>query len=159
MPTNKKRDPNLKDQTSLKLVVNNKLHIDNLLCLLHNHDSEKQLHQENERKKRLNDHPSNSTESSKALDPKTCSKIVAICLKEDDARHNTLARMHRWNIPTQLDLRRLSSNTSVNLDFSAHSLFATGMVDKENPLEPGKFAVIIKKKVINGSLPIDITLC
>ncbi|PLW43999.1 hypothetical protein PCANC_08582 [Puccinia coronata f. sp. avenae] len=83
MPTNKKRDPNLKDQTSLKLVVNNKLHIDNLLCLRHNHDSEKQLHQGNGRKKRLNDHPSNSTESSKALDPKTCSKIVAICLKEE----------------------------------------------------------------------------
>ncbi|KAA1067975.1 hypothetical protein PGT21_023750 [Puccinia graminis f. sp. tritici] len=135
------------DQSSLDLVKDNKLNQENLVCLRHNHDSEIQVHHGNERRKRRsNTQPSSEEPPAPAqLDPKICSKIVSICLKDADAQQNTMACMHRWNIPIQLNLKTLSKHTSVNLDFSAHNLFATGQVDKENPLEPGKFAAVITK--------------
>ncbi|KAA1113442.1 hypothetical protein PGT21_031633 [Puccinia graminis f. sp. tritici] len=135
------------DQSSLDLVKDNKLNQENLVCLRHNHDSEIQVHHGNERRKRRsNTQPSSEEPPAPAkLDPKICSKIVSICLKDADAQQNTMARMHQWNIPIQLNLKTLSKHTSVNLDFSAHNLFATGQVDKENPLEPGKFAAVITK--------------
>ncbi|KAA1082066.1 hypothetical protein PGTUg99_011906 [Puccinia graminis f. sp. tritici] len=135
------------DQSSLDLVKDNKLNQENLGCLRHNHDSKIQVHHGNERRKRRsNTQPSSEEPPAPAkLDPKICSKIVSICLKDADAQQNTMARMHRWNIPIQLNLKTLSKHTSVNLDFSAHNLFATGQVDKENPLEPGKFAALQKR--------------
>ncbi|KAA1137387.1 hypothetical protein PGTUg99_002465 [Puccinia graminis f. sp. tritici] len=132
-------------QSSLKWVTHaHELHQDNLICHRHDHDSEIQLHHGNERKRCQNIVQTNTSESNK-LDAKSCSKIVAICLRDADAKHNTLARMHRWNIPTQLDLKRLATNTSAALDLTVHSFMTTGEVDQENPLEPGKFAVVIKK--------------
>ena len=122
-----------------------KLHQENLLRHLHDHNSEIQLHHGNERKRGKNGIQPTPSHSTSELAPKTCSKIVAICLRDADAKHNTLARMHRWNIPTQLDLNQLSTNTSVTLDFTAHAFLATGEVNKDNVLQPGKFAVIIKK--------------
>ncbi|KAH9449739.1 hypothetical protein Pst134EB_020554 [Puccinia striiformis f. sp. tritici] len=135
-------------QSSLKWVTDTQqLHRDNLLRHHHDHDSEAQIHHGNERKRCkniINQDPSESIGAKQML-PKTCSKIVAICLRDADAKYNTLARMHRWNIPTQLDLKQLASNTLVTLDFTAHAFLATGEVNKENPLEPGKFAVVVKK--------------
>ena len=45
----------------------------------------------------------------------------------------------------QLDLKMLSNNLFVVLDFNAHALLSTGEINTENPLEPGKFGVVIKK--------------
>ncbi|KAI9628171.1 hypothetical protein KEM48_011751 [Puccinia striiformis f. sp. tritici PST-130] len=99
-------------QVSTKWITDTQhLHCNNLLRHLHNHDSEVLVHHGHKRKR----------------------KIVGMCLRDADAKYNTLARMHRWNIPTQLDLQHLASNTSVNLDFTAHAFLATGKVDKENP--------------------------
>ncbi|KNE94920.1 hypothetical protein PSTG_11711 [Puccinia striiformis f. sp. tritici PST-78] len=133
-------------QSSLKWVTpTHELHQDNLIRHRHDHNSEIQLHHGNERKRCKNIVQTNSNESIDKLNAKSCSKIVAFCLRDADAKHNTLARMHRWNIPTQLDLKRLATNSSVILDFTVHNFLTTGEVNKENPLEPGKFAVVIKK--------------
>ncbi|KAH9473578.1 hypothetical protein MJO28_000589 [Puccinia striiformis f. sp. tritici] len=74
--------------------------------------------------------------ASQSVQSKCFRRRVAICLRDADAKYNTFARMHRWNIPTRLDLNRLASNTLVTLDFTAHPFLATGKVDKDNPLQP-----------------------
>ncbi|POW15862.1 hypothetical protein PSTT_01776 [Puccinia striiformis] len=143
---------NFEHQSSRKWVTpTHELHQDNLICHCHDHDSRIQLHHRNERKRCQNIVKSNSSESIDKLDAKSCSKIVAICLRDANAKHNTLACMHQWSIPTQLDLKRLATNSSVFLDIAVHTFITTGKVNKENPLEPGRFAVVIKKGTASSS--------
>ncbi|KNZ56845.1 putative signal peptide protein [Puccinia sorghi] len=54
-----------------------------------------------------------------------CCSIVATSENHDgDAKDNTKAHM-QWNIPTQLDLKYHSNNTSVTIDFNAHACLST----------------------------------
>ncbi|KAI7948418.1 hypothetical protein MJO29_010083, partial [Puccinia striiformis f. sp. tritici] len=46
----------------------------------------------------------------------------------------------------------LSTNTLATFELTVHTMnVTTGKVDKENPLEPGKFAVVIKKERLKSS--------
>ncbi|PLW27462.1 hypothetical protein PCASD_19515 [Puccinia coronata f. sp. avenae] len=136
---------------SLELITSNKqLNRESMTLIRHHHDSEILLHHGNERKRRRNQNETSSVqeetgEEPKKLDPRTCSKIVSLCVHDANAKQDPAGRMHRWNIPLQLDLRNLTSNSSVGVDFTAHALFTTGEVSPENPLEPGKFGVVIRK--------------
>ncbi|PLW19467.1 hypothetical protein PCANC_08750 [Puccinia coronata f. sp. avenae] len=136
---------------SLELITSNKqLNRKSMTLIRHHHDSEILLHHGNERKRRRNQNETSSVqeetgEEPKKLDPRTCSKIVSLCVHDANAKQDPAGRMHRWNIPLQLDLRNLTSNSSVGVDFTAHALFTTGEVSPENPLEPGKFGVVIRK--------------
>jgi len=134
------------------------LHQETLLNICCDHNSEILIHHGNEFKQGKSSMNPNIDETSQSLNPKNCSKIVTIFLQDADAKHGKLACMHQWNIPTQLELKMLSNNSSVVLNFNADALLFTGEVNTENPLERGKFVVVIKKGVSNISFsvyPID----
>ncbi|PLW26131.1 hypothetical protein PCASD_24687 [Puccinia coronata f. sp. avenae] len=117
---------------SLELTTSNKqLNRKSMTLIRHHHDSEILLYHGNERKQRRNQNETSSAqeetgEEPKKLDPRTCSKIVSLCVHDANAKQDPAGRMHRWNIPLQLDLRNLTSNSSVGVDFTAHALFTTG---------------------------------
>lgn len=61
--------------------------------------------------------------------------------------HNSevqIARLHQWNICVKLDINRLAHNTSTTLDIDLNFLYKYGSVSKQNPLEEGRWVVVIK---------------
>lgn len=81
------------------------------------------------------------------LDPRVCSKVVSIIVKGGVSLDKAVARTHRWNISVNLDLRKISTNTSTRLTLSDQAFYKCGEISEVNPLENGKFVVIIKNKV------------
>lgn len=123
-----------------------------LVLIRERHDSEAAKGKGNEQKKKNNDQDpaaSDHTDPSGAtkLDPRTCSKLVAVMLKNSEQMDKALDRLHRWNIHVKLDLNLIAKNTSTTLDIVTQTLYTRGNVSEDNPLEVNKFVVVIKNNV------------
>lgn len=79
-----------------------------------------------------------------AIDPRLCSKIVSIIVRDAEGLEKAVARKHRWNINVKLDISKLARNSSKNLNVTVQNMYKVGEVSKDNSLENGKFVVIIK---------------
>jgi hypothetical protein len=113
------------------------------------HDSEVRKNKGNERRrKRHLPNPCPEPEDAPAkLNPSDCSKLVSILVRDVEGLEKSVARLHRWNICVKLDINRLAQNTSTNLDIDLKLLYKSGTVSKQNPLEEGKWVVVIKDSV------------
>lgn len=122
-----------------------------LLNLRVKHDSQVGRKKGNERRKKQppeNNSPApDVNEVPGKIDPRTCSKIVASIVKNAEGLEKVVARIHRWNMHVPLSMHRLKINAPSNITIPTQTLFNEGSVSKTNPLEPGKFVVVIKKKV------------
>ncbi|KAH9821767.1 hypothetical protein DFH28DRAFT_1187082 [Melampsora americana] len=113
----------------------------NVLVLIRKcHDSEAAKGKGNERKKKnylqeivASDHA--DPNGTMKLDPQTCSKLVAVMLKNLEQMDKTLDRLHQWNIHVKLDLNWIAKNTSTTLDIATQTLYTSGDVSEDNPLE------------------------
>lgn len=121
-------------------LANNKL-----LNIRASHDSQVQKHHGNERAKI--DIEALRKASTDVLKPSECSKLVAVVMKSMEATPTGVSRTHRWNISVKLDLSKHTRNTSTSLDLPSRAIITGGGISKENPIEHGKFVVIIKNGV------------
>lgn len=119
-----------------------------LLCSIRSvHDSEVQKNKGNERR-RKRDHPRFEQDNAPAkLNPSDCSKLVSVLVRDVEGLEKSIARLHRWNICVKLDINRLAQNTSTTLDIDLKLLYKSGSVSKQNPLEEGRWVVVIKDSV------------
>ncbi|KAH9811286.1 hypothetical protein DFH28DRAFT_901136, partial [Melampsora americana] len=116
-----------------------------LLQLRVAHDSQVQKHRGNKRQKiNVNDLRKSP---GKALKPSECSKLVAVVMKNIEATPTGLSRIHRWNINVKLNLLQRYQNTSTHLDLPFQATLIGGGITAENPIEMGKFVVLIKNGV------------
>lgn len=111
------------------------------------HDSEVQKHKGNERRRKHDVQPTDSAKAPTRLKPSDCSKLVSVLVRDVEGLEKSIARLHRWDICAKLDINRLAVNTHCQLDMSVHCLYQSGSVSKDNPLEEGKFVVVIKDSV------------
>lgn len=119
-----------------------------LMQLWSDHDSQARSHKGNERKKgqsRVNGERDQT--GVVKMDPRVCSKIVSIIVKDADGLDKAVARKHRWNINIKLNLKKLTVNTQKHLTRHDQNLYQCGEVSKDNPLQNGRFAVVIKNSV------------
>lgn len=108
------------------------------------HDSEANKNKGNERRRnRAIPRPEQEDVPAK-LNPSDFSKLVSILVRNVEGLEKSVARLHRWNICVKLDINRLARNTSTNLDIDLKLLYKSGLVSKQNPLEEGKWVVVIK---------------
>ncbi|EGG13232.1 uncharacterized protein MELLADRAFT_86716 [Melampsora larici-populina 98AG31] len=138
------------------LILNNQeginLEKSKLLQLRVAHDSQVQRHRGNERAKINVDDLRKSP--GELLKPSECSKLVAVVMKNAEATPTGLSRIHRWSINVKLNLLQRFQNTSTHLDSSSHADLTGGGITAHNPIEMGKFVVLIK----NGKLYLGKTL-
>lgn len=116
-----------------------------LMRLRSEHDSQARSQKGNEGKK---GQPHMAVEKEgdaiSAIDPRLCSKIVSIIVRDAEGLEKAVARKHRWNINVKLDISKLARNSSKNLNVTVQNMYKVGEVSKDNSLENGKFVVIIK---------------
>lgn len=109
------------------------------------HDSQVKKHHGNERARKNVDElikkPGNK------LKPSECSKLVAVVMKSMEVTPTGVSRIHRWNIAVKLNLSRHIKNTSMSLDLPSEATITGGGISARNPIEYGKFVVIIKNGV------------
>lgn len=127
-----------------------------LVSICHHRDSEAAKGKGNERKKRNNNNniiTSDHADPNGApkLDPQSCSKLVAVLLKNSEQMDKTLDRLHRWNIHVKLDLTWIAKNTSTTLDIATQTLYTSGNVSEDNPLKVNKYVVVIKNNVCHAT--------
>ncbi|EGF97812.1 uncharacterized protein MELLADRAFT_114066 [Melampsora larici-populina 98AG31] len=131
------------------LILNNQeginLEKSKLLQLRVAHDSQVQRHRGNERAKINVDDLRKSP--GELLKPSECSKLVAVVMKKAEATPTGLSRIHRWSINVKLNLLQRFQNTSTHLDSSSHADLTGGGITAHNPIEMGKFVVLIKNGV------------
>lgn len=142
----------LAPEASFCLVMpDGKLHREGLLTLREKNDSQVGRKKGNERSRiQGSDIDTSRPEADGTqakLDPSVCSKIVASVVKGAKGLEKSIARIHRWNIHAPLTAHRLSTNTSTTLTIETLTLFNKGSVSEKNPLEAGKFVVVIKNNV------------
>lgn len=145
---------------------NNSLNHDVLKEMRDKHDSQVGRKKGNERKKQqppiLNNLAAEVDGQAEKLNPSECSKIVASIVKNAEGLEKAVARLHRWNIHIPLKMHRLMVNSTSNVTIATQNLLNNGSISPTNPLEPGKFVVLIKNhvslKFISVAGPIDIIL-
>lgn len=134
----------------LSLVYEDRLNTVSLLQLRKNHNSQVDAHKGNERNKisssLLNVEANGKTREGK-LKASACSKLMAVFMRESNDASSGLARKHRWNIEVKVKVSAHIRNSSRFNITSVQSLFDDGTIRPDNPLEPGKFLVLIKNDV------------
>ncbi|KAH9814736.1 hypothetical protein DFH28DRAFT_894436 [Melampsora americana] len=116
-----------------------------LLDIRRTNDSQVQKHRGNERARMNVDQLRNNPGGK--LNPSECSKLVAVVMKSKEVTPTGVSRIHRWNIAVKLDLAQQIRNTSTFRDLPSHAILTGGGISQHNPLEYGKFVVIIKNNV------------
>ncbi|KAH9821475.1 hypothetical protein DFH28DRAFT_922989 [Melampsora americana] len=81
------------------------------------------------------------------IDPRTCSKIVVSIAKTAKGLEKVVARIHCWNMHVPLWMHCLKINAPSDVTIPMQTLFNEGSVSQTNPLQPGKFVVVIRKKI------------
>ncbi|EGF98968.1 uncharacterized protein MELLADRAFT_95015 [Melampsora larici-populina 98AG31] len=122
-----------------------KLNATAMLRIRESHDSQVSKGHGNERAKRtVSDIAINLTASeAEQLKPSMCSKLVAVMMKNHEAVSSATTRLHRWNITSKLRLADVIRNTSTVDDFPTDIDLGGGQVSTDNPLEHGKFVLLI----------------
>lgn len=138
------------DAFSWDLVDGRKLHNKALVHLRRQHHSQAQRHKGNERD-RVNPEElrvaiSRTTNDGQA-NPSACSKVIAVHMKNSKSVSSGAARRHRWNIQVKLNMAGLMTRTSLLQYQDLQGLFDGGIISTQNPIEPGKFVIVIKNDV------------
>ncbi|EGF99566.1 uncharacterized protein MELLADRAFT_112623 [Melampsora larici-populina 98AG31] len=137
------------EQPTKALVYNDQhgAHLANtcLLDIRATNDSQVKKHQGNERA-RGDVNQLRNTRGGK-MNPSECSKLVAVVMKSTEVTPTGVSRIHQWNITVKLDLSKHVQNTTSSLDLPTNAIITGGGISKNNPLEHGKFVVIIKNNV------------
>lgn len=135
----------------IALVEDKELISQMLLKIRKLHDSQTDRKKGNEQRKKLIqpgdlESLTSGNEISK-MNPGECSKIVSVIVRGCEGLEKKIARLHRWNISVPLNLKQLQQKNPTKLDINSVNLYSAGRISAENPLELGRFAVIIIKSV------------
>lgn len=134
----------------MSLIEARKLNNKALIYLRKKHHSQSQRHKGNERD-RVNTNELQvavaSTSKDGGLDPSACSKIIAVHMKNQQNITSGAERRHRWNIHVKLNMAGLLTRTSLLGYETLQGLFDGGIISTQNPIEPGKFLILIKNHV------------
>lgn len=125
------------------------LHKANLVRLRERHDTQVRKHKGNERAMVNSEHLRNSLLPSdpNKPNPSRCSKLVAVFMRESRSAPTGVSRTHRWKMNVKLNLSDVFKNTSTRLDEETEVTFQEGGISKTNPIEFGKFVIVIKNHV------------
>ncbi|EGG13056.1 uncharacterized protein MELLADRAFT_101249 [Melampsora larici-populina 98AG31] len=128
-----------------------------MLRIRESHDSQVSKGHGNERAKQtVSDIAINLTASeAEQLKPSMCSKLVAVMMKNHEAVSSATTRLHRWNITSKLRLADVIRNTSTVDDFPTDIDLGGGQVSTDNPLEHGKFVLLINNALSTQLLQAD----
>lgn len=119
-----------------------------LVRLQENHDSQVAKHKGNKRSNIAREDVYNLTvcPPNTKLNPSQCSKLVAVLMRESHSAPTGVSRIHRWNMSVKLNVSDVLRNTSTRLG-QTEVCFEEGGISKTNPVEHGKFLIMIKNHV------------
>lgn len=88
-----------------------------------------------------------STTKAGHMKPSACSKAIAVYMRSLQCIPTGAARRHRWNLDVKINFSGLTSNRTYLKEIDLQQMFDGGIINSENPLEPGKFLIVIKNHV------------